>query len=196
MSTSPTGRCVASDQTRWQHAPRPPSGTHSTRSGAPPKSAASQPWSSRSEARRNPILIGWPQRSKRRYWTTAWSDLPTAPSGWPTSSVSRRSRSAPPVSAGSWLRHGLETRIQRLLRLEAQAQDDTFVLSEAQVQLLERHGPNFAAATSRYPVLANSSTRTPSPDARSRASARSTSKWWSMPCARLPSPSSTPRRCR
>lgn len=44
---------------------------------------------------------------------------------------------------GVWLRHGLETRVQRLLRLEAQAQDDTFVLSEAQIRLLERHSPEF-----------------------------------------------------
>ena len=44
---------------------------------------------------------------------------------------------------GVWLRHGLETRHKRLLRLEAQAQDTTFVLSDDQVRLLERHSTDF-----------------------------------------------------
>jgi hypothetical protein len=50
---------------------------------------------------------------------------------------------------GVWLRHGLETRIQRLLRLEASAQEQTFVLTEHQIRLLERHSPTSAAGTSR-----------------------------------------------
>lgn len=44
---------------------------------------------------------------------------------------------------GVWLRHGLETRTQRLLRLEKHSQEDTFVLSEEQIRLLERHSPDF-----------------------------------------------------
>ncbi|WP_018233308.1 IS481 family transposase [Thioalkalivibrio thiocyanodenitrificans] len=44
---------------------------------------------------------------------------------------------------GVWLRHDLETRHKRLLRLEARAQEDTFVLSDAQVRLLERHSCEF-----------------------------------------------------
>lgn len=42
-----------------------------------------------------------------------------------------------------WLRHGLETRLQRLLRLEKHSQEDTFLLSEEQIRLLERHCPDF-----------------------------------------------------
>jgi transposase InsO family protein len=44
---------------------------------------------------------------------------------------------------GVWLRNGLETRHRRLLRLEQQAQEDTFVLSEEQIELLERHSVDF-----------------------------------------------------
>jgi transposase InsO family protein len=44
---------------------------------------------------------------------------------------------------GVWLRHGLETRHTRLLRLEKQLADDTFVLSEEQIALLERHSVDF-----------------------------------------------------
>jgi transposase InsO family protein len=44
---------------------------------------------------------------------------------------------------GVWLRHGLETRHKRLLRLERQLADDTFVLSEEQIALLERHSVDF-----------------------------------------------------
>ena len=44
---------------------------------------------------------------------------------------------------GVWLRHSLETRMQRLLRLEKTVQDDAFVLSEEQIELLERHSPDF-----------------------------------------------------
>ena len=44
---------------------------------------------------------------------------------------------------GVWLRHALETRTQRLLRLEASAQEQTFVLTEHQIRLLERHSPDF-----------------------------------------------------
>jgi transposase InsO family protein len=41
------------------------------------------------------------------------------------------------------LRHGLETRHKRLLRLEQHAQGDTIVLSETQIRLLERHSVEF-----------------------------------------------------
>jgi transposase InsO family protein len=44
---------------------------------------------------------------------------------------------------GVWLRHDLETRYKRLLRLEAEAQEQTFVLSDEQIRLLERHSPEF-----------------------------------------------------
>jgi transposase InsO family protein len=45
---------------------------------------------------------------------------------------------------GVWLRHDLETRLKRLLRLEqAVAQDTTLVLAEEQVRLLERHSVDF-----------------------------------------------------
>jgi transposase InsO family protein len=44
---------------------------------------------------------------------------------------------------GVWLRHDLETRTKRLLRLERHAQDDTIMLSEAQIALLERHSVDF-----------------------------------------------------
>jgi transposase InsO family protein len=38
-----------------------------------------------------------------------------------------------------WLRHDLETRTKRLLRLEQEAHKSTFVLSAEQIRLLERH---------------------------------------------------------
>jgi transposase InsO family protein len=44
---------------------------------------------------------------------------------------------------GVWLRHDLETRHKRLLRLEKSAQDSTYILSEEQIQLLERHSADF-----------------------------------------------------
>jgi len=44
---------------------------------------------------------------------------------------------------GVWLRHDLETRYKRLMRLEAHAQDDTVVLTEKQMELLERHSCEF-----------------------------------------------------
>ena len=44
---------------------------------------------------------------------------------------------------GVWLRHDLETRHKRLLRLERQSQEITYVLSEEQIQLLERHSVDF-----------------------------------------------------
>jgi len=44
---------------------------------------------------------------------------------------------------GVWLRHDLESRYKDLMRLEAYAQDDTLILSEEQVQLLERHSHEF-----------------------------------------------------
>jgi transposase InsO family protein len=42
-----------------------------------------------------------------------------------------------------WMRHGLASRHQRLLRLEQQMQEDTYVLSEEQIELLERHSVDF-----------------------------------------------------
>jgi hypothetical protein len=44
---------------------------------------------------------------------------------------------------GLRLPHGLERRHKRLLRLEQHAQDDTIVLSETQIRLLERHSVEF-----------------------------------------------------
>ena len=44
---------------------------------------------------------------------------------------------------GVWLRHDLETRHKRLLRLERVSQDTSFVLSEEQIHLLERHSVDF-----------------------------------------------------
>jgi transposase InsO family protein len=44
---------------------------------------------------------------------------------------------------GAWPRHNLETRTKRLLRLEDTARDTTFVLSEQQIKLLERHSTEF-----------------------------------------------------
>ena len=42
-----------------------------------------------------------------------------------------------------WLRHALETRHKRLLRLEQHVQDDTYLLSAEQIELLERHLVDF-----------------------------------------------------
>jgi transposase InsO family protein len=51
------------------------------------------------------------------------------------------------VSAGGvrgvWLRHDIETRHKRLLRLERHAREKTFVLSDEQIRLLERHSSDF-----------------------------------------------------
>lgn len=44
---------------------------------------------------------------------------------------------------GVWQRHNLETRTKRLLRLEETARDTTFVLSEQQIKLLEKHSTEF-----------------------------------------------------
>lgn len=44
---------------------------------------------------------------------------------------------------GVWLRHDLETRHKRLLRLERHSQDTAFVLTEEQIRLLERHSVDF-----------------------------------------------------
>jgi transposase InsO family protein len=44
---------------------------------------------------------------------------------------------------GVWVRHGLETRHKRLLALEKRAQENTFVLSERQIELLEQHSADF-----------------------------------------------------
>jgi transposase InsO family protein len=44
---------------------------------------------------------------------------------------------------GVWLRHEIGTRHKRLLRLEKHSQDDTFILSDDQIALLERHSVDF-----------------------------------------------------
>jgi hypothetical protein len=44
---------------------------------------------------------------------------------------------------GVWLRHDLETRFKRLLRLKASARETTIALSEEQVRLLERRSSEF-----------------------------------------------------
>lgn len=45
---------------------------------------------------------------------------------------------------GVWLRNDLETRCKRLIRLERESRDSTtFILSDEQVRLLERHSPDF-----------------------------------------------------
>ena len=44
---------------------------------------------------------------------------------------------------GVWLRHDLETRHKRLLRLEKLSADSTIVLSQEQIELLERHSVDF-----------------------------------------------------
>jgi len=44
---------------------------------------------------------------------------------------------------GMWLRHSIETRYKRLMRLEIHAQGDTIVLSDTQIRLLERHSVEF-----------------------------------------------------
>ena len=44
---------------------------------------------------------------------------------------------------GVWARHNLESRSKRLLRLEREVRDSTFVLSPEQIALLERHSVDF-----------------------------------------------------
>jgi transposase InsO family protein len=44
---------------------------------------------------------------------------------------------------GVWMRHGIETRLKRLLRLEQHAQEQTFVVTEEQRALLERHSVDY-----------------------------------------------------
>lgn len=62
---------------------------------------------------------------------------------------------------GVWARHQLETRYKRLMRLEQHAQGDTYVLSETQIRLLERHSVEFRCRhieTSRPGELLNQDT--------------------------------------
>jgi transposase InsO family protein len=62
---------------------------------------------------------------------------------------------------GVWLRHDLETRTKRLLRLEREAQNETFVLSPTQIELLERHSVDYRCRhieTSRPGELLNQDT--------------------------------------
>src|SRR5262245_41276763 len=45
---------------------------------------------------------------------------------------------------GAWLRHDLETRYKRLMRLERESRENTtFVLTDEHIRLLERHRPGF-----------------------------------------------------
>jgi transposase InsO family protein len=44
---------------------------------------------------------------------------------------------------GVWIRHNLETRYQRLMRLEEKLQDKKFELTENQIRLLEKFNPEF-----------------------------------------------------
>jgi hypothetical protein len=44
---------------------------------------------------------------------------------------------------GVWMRHDIATRHKRLLRLKKQTHDDSFILSDAQIALLERHSVDF-----------------------------------------------------
>ena len=44
---------------------------------------------------------------------------------------------------GVWLRYDVKTRYKWLMRLEVHAHDDTLVLSDAQVRLLEHHASEF-----------------------------------------------------
>jgi hypothetical protein len=44
---------------------------------------------------------------------------------------------------GVWLRHGLATKHERLLRLERATQEKTSVMTEEQVRILERFSPEF-----------------------------------------------------
>jgi transposase InsO family protein len=70
---------------------------------------------------------------------------------WPTHGAQRVSNElrlrgttvSPSGVRGVWMRHQLETRHKRLLRLEREAQGTTFVLSDAQMALLERHSTDF-----------------------------------------------------
>jgi transposase len=87
---------------------------------------------------------------------------------------------SPPAVRGVLQRQGLTLRHRRLLWLEQKTAADGGVLTEAQLRLLRMHRGRSA--------------RTPTSSARSRASARSTSRPWSMRTARWPSPSSTCRR--
>lgn len=71
---------------------------------------------------------------------------------WPTHGAQRVSNDlrlagvevSPSGVRGVWLRHGLETRSKRLMRLERESRENTtFVLTDDQVRLLERHSPDF-----------------------------------------------------
>ena len=44
---------------------------------------------------------------------------------------------------GVWLRHDLQSRYKRLMKLEVESRGDTFILSEEQIQLLEKHSADF-----------------------------------------------------
>jgi len=97
---------------------------------------------------------------------------------------------------GVWLRHDLETRHKRLLRLETVARDTAMVLTEQQVQLLEGYSAEFRCRhveSSRPGGLLNQDTST---GERSRESARSTCRWWWIRSARWLSPRFTRRSSR
>ena len=71
---------------------------------------------------------------------------------WPTHGAQRVSNDlrltgvevSPSGVRGVWLRHDLETRTKRLMRLERESRENTtFILTDDQVRLLERHSPDF-----------------------------------------------------
>jgi transposase InsO family protein len=95
-----------------------------------------------------------------------------------------------------WLRHGLETRHRRLLRLEQHVQQDTYVLSEEQIELFEHHSADFRCRhveASRPGELLNQ-------DTFYWGTLKGVGKVYVQGVvdvfARWPSRRSTPRRCR
>jgi hypothetical protein len=71
---------------------------------------------------------------------------------WPTHGAQRVSNDlrlagvevSPSGVRGVWLRNDLETRYKRLMRLERESRENTtFVLTDAQILLLDRHSPDF-----------------------------------------------------
>ncbi len=99
-------------------------------------------------------------RSKRRSSTTPWSAPRTAPSASPTSFASRASTSAPPGSGASGCATSSKPTPSAFCA-SRHAQDETLVLSEAQIELLERHSVDFRCRhieTSRPGELLNQDT--------------------------------------